>query len=292
MNKYAKLNRGYRLVVKQHFPYNYSINDKIARMIQFMNRKLLIIISIAFFTVIVFLAVNFWPKKISEIQIQSSALIDAEENKGSESTDDLSEPENAEEVSDELTAQNDTQATSAVTEEKKSEEVKTETPEVKARPEEKAADFKINNKIVSWGHQKASGRKVDTIIIHSSYNALDDDKYDLDKILDIYKSYGVAPHYIVTREGKIYQLVEDKNIAYHAGESKVPDGRTGVNDFSIGIEIINNKTEGPSQAQYENLKKLVAKIKGDYNIKYVLGHSDIAPGRKDDPWKFDWKKVR
>jgi N-acetyl-anhydromuramyl-L-alanine amidase AmpD len=83
----------------------------------------------------------------------------------------------------------------------------------------------------------------------------------------------------------------DKNIAWHAGVSETPDGRKNVNDFSIGIEVINSKTEGPSEAQYKNLKKLISYIKDSYNIKYILGHSDIAPERKDDPWKFDWKKI-
>lgn len=149
----------------------------------------------------------------------------------------------------------------------------------------------IQNNLVNWGFAKSSGRKIDTIIIHSTYNALGGDEHNLDKILDIYKSYGVAPHYIITREGKIYRLVKDENIAYHAGVSKVPDGRTNVNDFSIGIEIIETKSESPSSTQYSLLKKLIAYLKNEYKIKYMLEHSDIAPGRKDDPWNFNWEKV-
>ncbi len=162
------------------------------------------------------------------------------------------------------------------------------------KEEEKEAepDFKINDRLASWGYEKASGRKIDTIILHSTYNATGGDEFDLDKIIGIYKSYGVAPHYIVARDAKVYRTVEDKNIAYHAGESKMPDGRTGVNNFSIGIEIINSKTSGPTSAQYNSLKKLLSYIKGNHSIKYTLGHSDIAPGRKDDPWKFEWGKVK
>ena len=161
--------------------------------------------------------------------------------------------------------------------------------EAKETPE---ADFKIKNQLFSWGYEKATNRKIDTIILHSTYNATGGDEFDLEKIIGIYKSYGVAPHYIVARDGKVYRTVSDKNIAYHAGESKTPDGRTGVNNFSIGIEIINSKTQGPTETQYSSLKKLVSHLKGEYKIKYVLGHKDIAPERKDDPWKFDFGKIK
>lgn len=150
----------------------------------------------------------------------------------------------------------------------------------------------ITNKFVSWGYEKASSRKIDTIIIHSTYNALGGDPFSLNKILDIYKSYGVSPHYIINRDGKIYRLVADENIAYHAGESSVPDGRTNVNNFSIGIELINSKTENPTSEQYSALSGLINNLKSKYKIKYVLGHNQIAPGRKDDPWNMDWSKVK
>ena len=154
-------------------------------------------------------------------------------------------------------------------------------------------NFKINDQLVSWGFSKANNRTIDTIIVHSSYNAVGSDLHDLDDIIyKEYKPYGVSPHYIISREGKVYRLVEDKNIAYHAGESKVPDGRTGVNSFSIGIEIVNTKSEKPNNAQYEAFNNLLAYLKQKYKIKYVLGHSDIAPGRKDDPWNFNWDKIK
>jgi hypothetical protein len=162
------------------------------------------------------------------------------------------------------------------------------TPTEKNIPTEKT---NITNKFVSWGYEKAAARKIDTIIIHSTYNALGGDQFSLSKILDIYKSYGVASHYIIDRGGKIYRLVADENIAYHAGESKMPDGRTGVNNFSIGIELINTKENEFTDEQYEALSKLIKDIKSRYNIKYVLGHNQIAPGRKDDPWNFDWGKI-
>lgn len=152
---------------------------------------------------------------------------------------------------------------------------------------------KIIDRLVSWGFQKATNRKIDTIVIHSTYNITNSDPFDLDAIINKeYKPAGVSPHYIINRDGKIYRLVEDKNIAYHAGESKMPDGRTGVNNFSIGIELVNSKTSKPTDDQYNSLKYLVNYLKGRYSIKYVLGHKDIAAGRKDDPWNFDFSKIK
>ena len=150
----------------------------------------------------------------------------------------------------------------------------------------------VTNRLVSFGYQAASGRKIDTVVIHSTYNPLGGDPYSVSKAIDIYKSYGVSPHYIVARDGKVYRLVEEKNIAYHAGDSRVPDGRTNVNAFSIGIEVLTKETgDEPMDAQYSALRALLSDIKSRSSIKYILGHSDIAPGRKSDPWGFDWKEI-
>ena len=147
--------------------------------------------------------------------------------------------------------------------------------------------LKITGKYVFWGYEKAEGRSIDTIIIHSSYNALGGDAYDVDKLVKEYKDYGVAPHYLIDRKGNIYKLVDEKNIAYHAGESQTPDGRSNVNNFSIGIELMNTKEDKFTDAQYNSLNKLLKDLKDKYEIKYVLGHNQIAPGRKDDPWNFN-----
>jgi hypothetical protein len=156
----------------------------------------------------------------------------------------------------------------------------------------KTTKLSITNRLVSWGFQADSGRKIDTIIIHSSYDALGDDPYSVSGVIAEYKSYSVSPHYLIDRNGKVYRLVEDKNIAYHAGESKVPDGRTGVNAFSIGIEMLTTKKDKLTDAQYSALKLLISDLKGKYKITSVLGHNQIAPGRKDDPWNFEWSKLK
>lgn len=152
--------------------------------------------------------------------------------------------------------------------------------------------FKITNKLIDFGYQNSSERKIDTIIIHSSYDALGDDPFIMSGIVKEFKEYGVSAHYLIGRDGTIYRLVEDKNIAWHAGVSKVPDGRTGVNGFSIGIEVVNTKSDKFTADQYSALNKLIGQLKEKYDIKYVLGHNQIAPGRKDDPWNIDWGKVK
>ena len=74
--------------------------------------------------------------------------------------------------------------------------------------------------------------------------------------------------------------------------SKMPDGRTNVNDFSIGVEMINTMDGEYTSDQYDALNQLIASLKKKYSIKYILGHDDIAPGRKTDPWGIDWDRVR
>jgi hypothetical protein len=135
-------------------------------------------------------------------------------------------------------------------------------------------------------------RTIDTIVLHSSYNSNGGDLYSVDKVIDIWRGYGVAPHYLIDRKGTVYRLVDDANIAYHAGVSKMPDGRTNVNDFSIGIEILNTKDDKYTDAQYASVNALIAYLRGKYTIKQVVGHADIAPGRKDDPWQFNWKQLK
>ena len=173
----------------------------------------------------------------------------------------------------------------------KSDKPEKETTETGNKEAEVKNTAKIVEKFVSWGFEKSSSRKIDTIVIHSSYDAIGSEPFSVSGLLAEYKQYGVAAHYLIDREGAIYQLVADKNIAYHAGESKTPDGRTGVNAFSIGIEMMNTEDGKFTSDQYSAVNYLISALKKKYSIKYVLGHSDIAPGRKTDPWGIEWKKV-
>lgn len=155
-----------------------------------------------------------------------------------------------------------------------------------------SAGISITDRLVSFGFERRASRDIDTVIVHSSYDALGNDPYSVSGVIDEYRQAGVSPHYLIDRKGTIYRLVEDRDVAYHAGVSEMPDGRTGVNGFSIGIEVLEKDTDSPTSAQYASLRSLIASLKSKYPIRYVLGHSDIAPSRKTDPWGFDWKEMR
>lgn len=135
-----------------------------------------------------------------------------------------------------------------------------------------------------------SVRKIDVVIIHSSYCPSQADSFNLDCILSLYKKYDVSAHYIIDRSGSIYLLVDEKNIAHHGGKGTLPDGDNRPNSRSIGIELINTKASQYTDYQYISLSNLVKRLKKEYPIKYVLGHADVAPIRKTDPWNFDWEK--
>jgi len=107
----------------------------------------------------------------------------------------------------------------------------------------------------------------------------------------------VSCHYLINRKGRIIQLVQDKDIAWHAGKSKWKKF-VNLNNYSIGIELVNKGHQFGYQnftkEQIKNLIILCKKIKKKYKIKTenFLGHSDIAPLRKIDPGeKFPWRKL-
>lgn len=179
----------------------------------------------------------------------------------------------------------------------KEQEAETESPQpaiptTPAGEENPQSGISIKDRSVSFGYTDGSGRKIDTVVLHSSYNNQGGDRYSVDRVIDIWKSYEVAPHYMIDRKGAVYRLVEDEDVAYHAGNSKMPDGRTNVNAFSIGVEILGDEEDGYTTAQYGAVNDLIAYLKKKHGVKYVVGHADIAPGRKTDPWNFDWKKLQ
>jgi hypothetical protein len=179
-------------------------------------------------------------------------------------------------------------------EEKKPEPVPpAKAPEAPAEKVSESGGFSVQPRLLRFGYRTPSApRGIDTIVLHSSYNAQGGDEYDLEKTIGQYETYGVGAHYIIDRKGVVYRLVDEANIAYHAGSSKMPDGRKNVNDFSIGVEIIGTLDSSYTDKQYAAVNALIASIKSRYKVKSVVGHMDIAPGRKTDPWKFDWKKLK
>jgi N-acetyl-anhydromuramyl-L-alanine amidase AmpD len=151
-------------------------------------------------------------------------------------------------------------------------------------------DAQIVDKKMSTGFKTVISRNINAVIIHSVFNNSGGEIYDIDLIIKQFARYGVSAHYVIGREGEIYRLVDEKNVAYHAGKSSLPDGRTAVNSCSLGIEMVCSFTEPINEQQMDALVELTKNIQSRYKIKYVLRHSDIAPGRKTDPWNFDWEK--
>ena len=107
----------------------------------------------------------------------------------------------------------------------------------------------------------------------------------------------VSCHYLINRKGKIFQLVKDKCVSWHAGKSKWKKF-VNLNDKSIGIELVNKGHQYGYQnftkMQIKSLIDLCLNLKRKYLIKKenFLGHSDIAPLRKIDPGeRFPWRKL-
>lgn len=102
----------------------------------------------------------------------------------------------------------------------------------------------------------------------------------------------VSSHFLIRRDGELIQFVPCSRRAWHAGVS-IWAGRESCNDFSIGIELEGCDQLPFEEAQYLTLDRLLAELRHRYVIEAVVGHSDIAPGRKIDPGPyFDWHRVR
>lgn len=102
----------------------------------------------------------------------------------------------------------------------------------------------------------------------------------------------VSSHFLIRREGELIQFASCLQRAWHAGVSAW-QGRERCNDFSIGIELEGSDECAFNEAQYTTLHSLLEALKQRYPIKYIVGHSDIAPGRKTDPGPFfDWQRIR
>lgn len=102
----------------------------------------------------------------------------------------------------------------------------------------------------------------------------------------------VSAHFLIRRDGELIQFVPCLKRAWHAGVSSWR-GFDRCNDFSLGIELEGTDSQPFEPAQYSALVDLTRVLQARYPIADIVGHSDIAPGRKTDPGTaFDWARFR
>jgi N-acetylmuramoyl-L-alanine amidase len=147
----------------------------------------------------------------------------------------------------------------------------------------------IKNTRIQSASFRPRTEKVDTLVLH--FTAL-----DLEESLRVLRYGEVSSHYVLAEDGTVYQILDDSEVGWHAGLS-MWRGKTGVNGRSIGIEIVNldgNTRDYPAAqiaALIELCTAIIARNPG-ISHRNVVGHSDIAPKRKDDPGvKFPWKEL-
>ncbi len=139
---------------------------------------------------------------------------------------------------------------------------------------------------------RRDGRVVDLLLLH--YTATPTNDYALELLTS--PEAGVSSHYLIDGEGRVLQLVKEAERAWHAGEA-VWAGETDINSCSIGIEIQNQGAALPRLPDYgrRQMQAVIALCRDilsrhDIPPSRVLGHSDVAPHRKQDPGAhFNWR---
>lgn len=139
-------------------------------------------------------------------------------------------------------------------------------------------------------NDRPPGVVIDTLVLH--YTGMRIGEEALARLCD--PQAKVSAHYMVEEDGRVFALVAEEKRAWHAGVSHWR-GQDGLNDTSIGIEIVNPGHEFGyrpfPKAQMQSVAALCREILGRHPIppRNVIGHSDIAPDRKEDPGElFDW----
>ncbi len=143
----------------------------------------------------------------------------------------------------------------------------------------------------NFDQKKRRPKEIKFIIFH--YTGMKKESQAINKLTN-YNS-NVSSHYLIKNNGEIINLVPDLYVAWHAGLSSWKKYKS-INKYSIGIEISNpgheNSYKKFSKKQIKSVLILSSFLIKKYKIKsnFILGHSDIAPGRKKDPGeKFPWK---
>ena len=134
---------------------------------------------------------------------------------------------------------------------------------------------------------------ISMVVLH--YTGMTDGASAINRLAD--PEAKVAAHYVVAEDGQIIRMVDEANRAWHAGKSWWR-GISDVNSASVGIEIVNPGHEFGYRpfphVQVESVIRLVAGIVARYGITRgnVVGHSDVAPARKEDPGElFPWHQL-
>ena len=184
-------------------------------------------------------------------------------------------------------------------------------------------DLAITPKLLSNACSGVRGNSpISHLMLHFCSDAYQNPQkpYDLERITGIFEQYKVSAHYLIDREGNIFQLVNENRVAYHAGKGKLkkaPFHQNSLNSRSIGIEImavgereemkklipnsvydkIDKENIGFTEAQYESLNNLIDDItkrntKILKNRDHIVGHDEYAPTRRCDPGVlFEWDKI-
>lgn len=136
---------------------------------------------------------------------------------------------------------------------------------------------------------RRGGLTPELVVIH--YTAMTDCEAAKDRLCDAQAE--VSAHWLIAEDGTLHALVDENMRAWHAGAGSW-QGRDDVNSRSIGIELSNRGDHPFSARQFSALEQLLRDILKRWNIapEGVIGHSDMAPGRKIDPGpRFDWLRL-
>lgn len=148
---------------------------------------------------------------------------------------------------------------------------------------------------------------IDLLVIHNI--SLPEGQFGGDAVIDLFmnrldcnshpefaslKNLEVSSHLFIRRTGEIIQFVPFQERAWHAGVSSF-EGRENCNDYSVGIELEGTDTIPYTETQYQQLLGVIPQLQKNYpgiTRQRIVGHSDIAPGRKTDPGPaFEWKRL-
>ncbi|MFP5381933.1 MAG: 1,6-anhydro-N-acetylmuramyl-L-alanine amidase AmpD [Gammaproteobacteria bacterium] len=151
---------------------------------------------------------------------------------------------------------------------------------------------------------RPDGTAIELIVLHNI--SLPPGVFDGDAVIELFtnqldwdahpyyqgiRGLTVSAHFFIRRDGTLIQCVPCALRAWHAGASSW-EGRERCNDFSIGIELEGSDALPFTEAQYATLRPLLDALKQAYPIRAVVGHSDVAPGRKTDPGPhFAWHRL-